>query len=135
MPSNLTHLATAMLLLPAGLLGVGCGEDYAQQRMDEQSEAFRQVQGMTRGARQDGLEQTLATTAAPGLSAPQRQALAATLRQIIQAEDARVLRVDAFGPEVYRATFELTTDAGRKETAVLLVAPDDDGKLYWAGKN
>ena len=126
-----------LVLLGAAFAAAGCGKDYEQRRLDEQSPEFQRVATMLqdlRQAGQDGLDEHLDEHGAADLNAQRTEALRAVLRELQQAQTATLVQLDAFGPQTYRATIELRVDEEPKTVAVLLVAPEED-TFYWAGMN
>jgi hypothetical protein len=129
-------LWTALLLsfLVAGL--GGCSDDYQHERLGPDSQRFQQVSQMLdaiRAAGPDGLDGIVDRHGVGDLSTERRTALQAALRQLAIADEARLVRMDAFGEDVYRATFELSMD-GETSTASMLLVETSAG-LRWAGMN
>jgi hypothetical protein len=127
---------TAFLLSLMAASLAGCGDDYEHERLGPDSERFRGVSQMLselRAAGEAGFDGMIDRHGAPNLPPQRRTALAAALRQLIEAEQAELIRMDAFGENVYRATFRLSIDGEERTTAMLLIETDDG--LRWAGMN
>lgn len=86
-----------------------------------------------RAAQGSQLAAVIAAQSAPGLTGPQQGALTASLLEIASAEKVELTDLDAFGPDVYRATMELTAGQNVRTAAMLLVKTPSG--LRWAGRN
>ncbi len=128
------------LLAAAAMLTAGCGEEYAHRRMRKDSPRAAQVAEMLQRLRAggaEGLEEAVRRDGAAGLEPKRREALLAALRQVVEADEAELERVDEFGRNVYRATIRLTAGGEQKTVAMLLVVPEGESgeRLCWAGRN
>ena len=81
----------------------------------------------------DGLDEVLADDCAGGLAPHQEAGRKAALERLASADSAGLTRLDRFGPNVYRATFDLGRGGRTRQMCMLLVR--SDGKLLWAGRN
>ncbi len=126
------HIATMCLV--AAVLLAGCSQKYAQRRMDDNSDAAKQVRTMIdelRRAGADRLDEMVSTQKAPALSGKRLASLRAILAQVVGAQTVEVTRVDRFGENTYRSALKLTTEGQARHISLLLVA--DSGELRWAG--
>ena len=86
--------------------------------------------------RRDGaanLDRSMSEQGVAGLDEGFASALRATLKELIDADTARLQDLDRFGENVYRATFLLTS--GRQSRQVFILLVEKDGALRWAGRN
>ena len=123
-----------MILLLAAMSG--CGKEYEQKKLGKDSPEGQRVAAMVQAMRQageKGVDETLSKQAAGGLTDPQRQSLRAALMELIQAASVELDRFDQFGPQVYRATFRLSSGGASRTAAFLLVS--QGAELRWAGRN
>ena len=120
-----------VLLLVLCVAFVGCANDHEHRKVGKESSEFLAVAGMLKHLRAEGAGRALADNGAPGLGGARKAALLAALQQLDEAETIELLAVDEFGPQVYRATFQIN---GEQNSSMLLVCPDGK-KFYWAGNN
>lgn len=130
-----TETILTCLTLYLLLMMTGCSDDYEHERLGPDAKRFKQAAAMLTELRTAGLDGLEALIARAGADLPleRRSALTAALRQLIEADDAELIRMDAFGESVYRATFRLTADEGETTAAMLLVETPEG--LRWAGMN
>ena len=139
---NRSRLKTAVgSLICAGVLIVvsitaGCSGKYKHERIGPDAKVFVQVQSLLaqlRATGADGLDKVLADDCAGGLASHQAAGRKAALERLAAADSAGLTRLDRFGPDVYRATFDLDRGGRKRQMCMLLVR--SDGKLLWAGRN
>ena len=126
-------LAAAIL---AAAVPAGCGKEYARKNMPADAKQAAEVRSMIEALRRAGesrLDEVMRQQAAGGLSERQREALAATLRQIVLADKVELKTLDRFGDDVYRASLQLTFRDSSSDLVALLV--ETGGALRWAGPN
>ena len=123
------------ILTGAILLAAGCEKTYEHERLDPDSERFGQVGRMIRQLREAraDLDAVIARQVAGDLDEGRMAMLRAALEQIASADRARLQRVDAFGPDTYRATVKLSS--GQAGRSVALLVGSGDGGMYWMGTN
>jgi len=120
-----------VLLLVLCVALVGCDSNHEHRKIGKDSPEFRTVAGMLKHLRAEGADRALADNGARGLGDARKGALLAALQQLDEAKTIELLAVDEFGPQVYRATFQID---GEQNFSMLLVCPDGK-EFYWAGKN
>lgn len=116
---------------------VGCSDEYEHRRVnadDARSEEVREMIAALRSADGDELSQRIRAQALDELHDHQFAALRDVLEEVAAAERAELMRMDRFGRDVYRATIELSDDAGRTRQVSMLLVPRDR-RLRWAKKN
>lgn len=114
----------------------GCGRKYEHKRLEQDSAEAAEVREMVRVLRQagkEGLPGVMSEQAAEGLNESQTRALRAALTELIEVDSVVLVRVDGFGPNIYRATFTLSSAGASRTAALLLVSRG--GHLCWAGRN
>lgn len=132
--NNRLLLAVAAI---AALALTGCSKSYEHRRLDGDDPQVDQVRHLLQALREQDEEHlpgVVREQAAAGLTTAQEQALQAALSELAQAESVHLVRLDAFGDRVRRATFRRTNRGQSTDEAMLLIA-DADGRLRWAGPN
>ena len=124
------------LALAVPVLLSGCSDEYGHERLpDEAPEAarVREMIAAVREAGPDRIDAVASEQAAGDLDDRQRQALVAALREVAEADAAELRKLDAYGPDVLRASIELRQADARREVHLLVVRKQD--RLLWAGPN
>ena len=131
-PAARTLICTGVLVVS---ITAGCSGKYKHERIGPDAEVFVQVQSLLahlRASGADGLDEVLADNCAGGLAPHQAAGRKAALERLASADSAGLTRLDRFGPDVYRATFDLGHDGQTRQMCMLLVR--SDGRLLWAGR-
>ena len=121
----------------AALALTGCSKSYEHRRLggnDPQADQVRRLLQALREQDEEHLPAVVREQAAANLTTAQEQALQTALRELAQAESVHLVRLDAFGDQVRRATFR-RTNRGRSTDEAMLLITDADGRLRWVGPN
>ena len=113
----------------------GCSKEYKQSGLGPGSPRWAEVQSALDALRQAGeagLDGFLAERA-KGLDGKRTEALRATLVQFIKADGVKLVGVDRFGDDVYRARFAIE-ESGRSRMVPILM-DEKVGQLRWLGRN
>ena len=121
----------------AALALTGGSKSYEHRRLDgndPQAEQVRRLLQALHGQDAERLDPIVREQSAAGLTPAQQQTLQAVLGEVARAESVHLVRLDAFGQRVRRATLRCTSEGQTKDQALLLIL-DTDGRLRWAGPN
>lgn len=118
-------------------VGAGCRGKYERKELTDTSERVKEIRRMVRQLRSaEGgeLDRVIASQTVQGMAEPRRRMADAALRKLAQAENAKIVLTDRYGDDVFRVSFDLTVSDGPESLTMLLV-PDNENKLRWAGPN
>lgn len=119
----------------ASCLLAGCGgKTYAHKKINRNDAEFKQVEAMIDLLRKSSNEAS-ASQSVTDMPKDRLEMLNYSLQSINQANSVTLTDVDAFGPQIYRASMELESAEKGKSTLTMLLLKTDDEKLLWLGPN
>lgn len=119
----------------AAAMSAGCSGKYKRKELSQDTERVKEIREMVRQLRSCGegeLDSVIAAQMVAHLDEGQARMAKAALRKLAQAEKAQVLLTDRYGAKVYRVSFRLTVSA-RPQSLTMLLVPDENDNLRWAG--
>ena len=118
------------------LVAAGCSGSYGHKPLSAGSAEHARIGHLLAALRQAGpagLAGVVAGDAAPGLDEPARRRLAGALAPLAEADRVELLKVDRFGPDICRATFQATRGDSVRTVSILLMGPSS--QLRWLQPN
>lgn len=130
-----TMTISLALACAAAAMAAGCGGKYKRKELSQDAERAKEIREMIRQLRSCGegeLDRVIAAQMVTHLDEGQARMAKAALKKLAQAEKAQVLLTDRYGAKVYRVSFRLTVSA-RPQSLTMLLVPDENDNLRWAG--
>ncbi|MBI1336202.1 MAG: hypothetical protein GC164_04485 [Phycisphaera sp.] len=124
-------LVTMLALTCVCLAPLGCEKKYAYRDLGLDSPEARQVEANLQRLRESAPDQRAELTKTQldeGLKPELAQAITRALLDLASRPESKLVSVDRFGPDVYRAVFDRNANSGPNQTAFLLVKRNGDMK-------
>lgn len=128
-------MTISLALACAAAMSAGCSGKYEREELSQDAERVKEIREMIRQLRSCGeaeLDRVIAAQMVASLDEGQARMTKAALKKLAQAEKAQVLLTDRYGARVYRVSFRLTVSA-RPQSLTMLLVPDENENLRWAG--
>ncbi len=128
-------ISLALACMAAAVVAGGCSGKYKRKELSQDAERAKEITRMVRQLRSCGegeLDRVIAGQTVAHLDEGQARMAKAALKKLAQAEKVQVLLTDRYGAKVYRVSFRLTI-SGRPQSLTMLLVPDENDNLRWAG--
>lgn len=133
---NLKFIVLPLAMLAACLGSSGCDSKYKHSDVNLDSPEAKQITSMIEAVRKagsDGLAAYVDADAGKQITAEQKKALVAALQPLATADHAKLMAVDRFGANIFRATIQLDDDGVTSTQGFAVIAASDH--FHWAALN